>query len=332
MAIEQLTYIQAITIGVLQGVTELFPVSSLGHSVLVPAWIGGSWAALVTQESSSESPYLAFLVGLHVATALALLWYFRAEWVRIARGFVTSLRERRIVSVDARIAWLVIVATLPVGLIGLLAEHTLRTLFAKPVYASVFLALNGLILLAGERYRRRAEKRAAAAVAAPPPGERGAATTGLPTADLDAAGARDEIATEVPRRSNEQGRAVSTLRPVEALGVGVAQSAALLAGISRSGVTMVAGLVRGLTHEDAARFAFLLATPVILLAGVYKLPDLLGSNGNGVRGQILAGSLAAGVAAYLSVRFLDRWFQTRTLTPFAIYCLLAGGVSLLYFA
>ena len=114
--------------------------------------------------------------------------------------------------------------------------------------------------------------------------------------------------------------------------MGVAQSAALLAGISRSGVTMVAGLVRGLTHEDAARFAFLLATPVILLAGVYKLPDLFGSNGDGVRGQILAGSLTAGVAAYLSVRFLDRWFQTRTLTPFAIYCLLAGGISLLYFA
>ena len=124
MAIEQLTYVQAITIGALQGVTELFPVSSLGHSVLIPAWIGGSWAALVTQESSSESPYLAFLVGLHVSTALALLWYFRAEWVRIARGFVRSLRQRRITDTDARIAWLVVVATVPVGLIGLLAEHT----------------------------------------------------------------------------------------------------------------------------------------------------------------------------------------------------------------
>jgi undecaprenyl-diphosphatase len=145
--------------------TELFPVSSLGHSVLIPAWIGGSWAALVTQESSSESPYLAFLVGLHVATALALLWYFRAEWARIARGFVRSLRARRITDTDAKIAWLVILATIPVGLIGLLAEHTLRTVFAKPVYASVFLALNGLILLAGERYRRREEKRAAAAAA-----------------------------------------------------------------------------------------------------------------------------------------------------------------------
>jgi undecaprenyl-diphosphatase len=216
-------------------------------------------------------------------------------------------------------------------MIGLLAEHTLRTVFAKPVYASVFLALNGLILLAGEWYRRRAGQRADTYVARSAAGQ-GAATGDVPAGDLDIASGRDEIAAEIPRRSNERGRAVSTLRPVEAVGVGVVQSAALLAGISRSGVTMVAGLVRGLTHEDAARFAFLLATPIILLAGVYKLPDLFGSNGNGVRGQILAGSLTAGVAAYLSVRFLDRWFQTRTLTPFAIYCLLAGGISLLYFA
>ena len=340
MAIEQLTYVQAISIGVLQGVTELFPVSSLGHSVLIPAWIGGSWAALVTQESSSESPYLAFLVGLHVATALALLWYFRAEWARIARGFVRSLRARRITDTDAKIAWLVILATIPVGLIGLLAEHTLRTVFAKPVYASVFLALNGLILLAGERYRRREEKRAASAAAPASAfagrggaaGDPGAPETGSDGSGPLTEGGPDEIASEIPRRTNEQGRAVGTLRPVEALGLGVAQSAALLAGISRSGVTIVAGLVRGLTHEDAARFAFLLATPVILLAGVYKLPDLLGPNGDGVRGQILVGSLAAGVAAYLSVRFLDRWFQTRTLKPFAIYCLTAGVVSLLYFA
>src|SRR3954449_2543956 len=158
-----LTYLQAIVIALVQGVTELFPVSSLGHSVLVPAWIGGSWETLVTQSSTANSEssfYLAFVVALHVATALALLWYFRADWVRIVRGFLRTLRTRKLETPDERLAWLLIVATIPAGLTGLALEHALRTLFAKPLAAAIFLTINGLILLAGERVRRRAAVRA----------------------------------------------------------------------------------------------------------------------------------------------------------------------------
>ena len=207
MAIEQLTYVQAITIGALQGVTELFPVSSLGHSVLIPAWIGGSWAALVTQESSSESPYLAFLVGLHVATALALLWYFRAEWVRIVRGFVRSLRQRRI----SRRRRQDRLAGRPRHRAGghdrparrAHAAHSVR----QTVYASVFLALNGLILLAGERYRRRADQRVDAAVARPPAvsaaGHGGRGRAGEAPTRVGELGPREADGTKSPPRSRD---------------------------------------------------------------------------------------------------------------------------------
>ncbi|HEV7861522.1 MAG TPA: undecaprenyl-diphosphate phosphatase [Acidimicrobiia bacterium] len=293
-----MSYWQSIVIGVLQGVTELFPVSSLGHSVLVPAFLG--WHNLVGAQSADESFYLAFLVGLHVATALALLVYFRQDWIRIVRGMARSLGTRRIDDSDARLGWLLVVATLPVGITGLLFEHPLRTLFAKPLAAGLFLTLNGVILLAGERLRRRAERRIPVLVGGD--------------------GAADE-----PRSG------LDTLRPREAVGIGTAQILSLFAGVSRSGVTMTAGLLRGLDHDDAARFSFLLATPIILAAGVYKLPDLLGPLGNGIRGQMLVGSLFAGVAAYGAVRFLVRWFSTRTLTPFGIYCLVAGALAVLRF-
>ena len=296
-----MTYLQAIVIGLLQGVTELFPISSLGHSVLLPGWLG--WDSLVHGQSADESFYLAFLVGVHVATALALLVFFRQDWVRIIRGFFRSLRRRRIESPDERLAWLLIIATIPTGLTGLLLEHTFRTVFAKPLAAAVFLTINGLILLGGERVRRRAEVRELAR-AAPTPG-----------------------GPEV-----EEGRQLATLDFKEAGVVGVAQTFALFAGISRSGITMVAGLVRGLNHEDAARFSFLLATPIILAAGVYKLPDLLGSNGDHVRGQVLVGSLFAAVAAFLSVRFLVRYFTSHNLNPFGIYCILVGLISIVRFA
>src|SRR3954469_11616331 len=171
-----MSYLQAIVIAVVQGVTELFPVSSLGHSVLVPAWFGGSWQTLVTQSSTGESEtsfYLAFIVALHCATALALLWFFRADWVRIIGGFIRSVRRsvsaRRVLATDAdeRLAWLIVLATIPVGITGLALEHVFRTIFAKPVAASVFLIVNGLILLAGERVRRTA--RADAEAREPPP-------------------------------------------------------------------------------------------------------------------------------------------------------------------
>jgi len=303
-----ITYFQAIVIGLLQGVTELFPISSLGHSVLVPAWLG--WDKLVTAQSADESFYLAFVVALHVATAIALLIYFREDWVRIIGGFFRTLRTRRIETADERMAWLLVVATIPTGIVGLAFEHKLRTLFAKPVAAAIFLTVNGVILLAGEQVRRRAAVRKL--VAAHPT-----------TETAETAGTDDD---------REAGRRLDTLDFKEAGAVGLAQVGALFAGVSRSGITMVAGLVRGLDHEDAARFSFLMATPIILAAGIYKVPDLAGSLGDGVRAQALVGSLFAGVAAFVSVHFLVRFFRTNTLLPFAIYSLAAGIISIIRFA
>ena len=317
----ELSYLQAVVIGGLQGVTELFPVSSLGHSVLVPALVGGSWSHLVTEgaaQDSEHSPYLAFIVALHVATALALLVFYWRDWVRIVGAFVRTLRTRRIETSTERLAWLLVVATIPVGITGLALEHTFRVLFAKPLYAAVFLTINGLILLAGERLRRRAELRGQ-----------------LPTGAQPAAAAGGATAATVGTRTTRTGtraRRLDSLAFREAAVIGLFQTTALFAGISRSGVTMVAGLLRGLDHEDAARFAFLLATPVILAAGVLKLPTLAGSAGTGIRGQVLVGAVAAAVAAYLSVRFLTRYFTTRTLTPFAVYCLVVGVACIVRFA
>lgn len=299
-----ITYPEAIVIGALQGVTELFPISSLGHSVLVPAIIGGRWMRDLSV-SAPESPYLSFIVGLHVATALALLVLFRRDWVRIVGGFFTSIRHRSIATADERLAWLVIVASVPVGVTGLLLEHTFRTTLGKPTPAAIFLFLNGLVLLAGERLRRRATV---------PAQERELVTVGA--AERTTSPIR--VDTHLARMS--WGRAFAT---------GAAQALALLPGVSRSGVTMVAGLAQGLTHEEAVRLSFLLATPVIFAAGVLKLPDLAGPLGSGIHGQILAGSVASFVCAYSAARFLTRWFETRTLTPFAIYCLVAGPLALL---
>jgi undecaprenyl-diphosphatase len=310
--VTDISYLQAIIIGLLQGVTELFPVSSLGHSVLVPAVIGGSWEHLVTESAtatSEESPYLAFIVALHVATAVALLAFFWRDWVRIIGAFLHTIRTRSVTTSDERLSWLIVIATIPVGLTGLLFEHAFRTLFAKPLAAATFLTINGGILLAGERLRRRADTRPTASAAAP---------------HATAPGTSELIAPQ-PRR-------LDSLSYREAGFVGLFQVLALFAGISRSGITMVAGLLRGLDHEDAARFSFLLATPVILAAGVLKLPSLFGPAGAHIHGQVAVGAVVAGVAAYLSVRFLTRYFTTRTLTPFAIYCLAAGLLCTVRFA
>jgi undecaprenyl-diphosphatase len=292
-----LTFAQAIALGLIQGFTELFPVSSLGHTVILPSLLG--WDDVVAAQSAPESYFLAFLVGLHVATALALLFFYRTTWRRIAAGLVASVGSRRIETPDARLGWLLVIGTVPAGIAGLLLEHSLRVVFARPLAAAAFLVANGLILLFGDWVRRRAE-----------------------VAEIAGDGAAQRI----------DGHRLDTLELREATVVGIAQVFALLPGISRSGITMVAGLARGLDHEDAARFSFLLATPIILAAGLYKLPDLLGPNGDGVRAQILAGSVAAGIAAYLSVRFLSRYFETRTLTPFAIYCLVVGVFAIVRFA
>jgi undecaprenyl-diphosphatase len=316
-----LTYPEAVIIGALQGVTELFPVSSLGHSVLIPALIGGRWAADLNV-SAPESPYLAFIVGLHVATAAALLVFFWRDWIRILHGFATSIRYRRVGNPDERLAWMIILGTIPVGITGLLLEHTFRTVLGRPVPAAIFLTVNGLILYAAERLRRRADT---ATPHRPTPVAAGAyqsAHTDPPTpsdtgTDPDAVPADLAADHRIARRSFK-----------DTILIACAQILALLPGISRSGVTMAAGLSRGLSHEDSARFSFLLATPIILAAGVLKVPDLVGTLGNGIRGQVLVGSLASGVCAYLAVRFLTRYFHTRTLTPFAVYCAVAGLASL----
>jgi undecaprenyl-diphosphatase len=305
-----MTYPEALVIGGLQGVAELFPVSSLGHSVLLPAVIGGRWARDLNV-SAPESPYLAFIVGLHVATALALLVFFWRDWVRIVGGFFSSLGKRRAETADERLAWLIVLATIPVGLSGLLLEHTFRTTLGRPVPAAIFLIVNGVLLLGGEWLRRRTAARE------------------TPLRDSSGHGSAPGVARPVTLALD---RRLSRLSFREGVLIGSAQILALLPGISRSGATMVAGLGRGLSHEDAARFSFLLATPVILAAGVLKVPDLFGPLGHGIHGQVLAGSLASFVGAYLSVRFLTRYFETRTLTPFAIYCLAAGIAGLLVVA
>ncbi len=302
-----ITYFQAIILGLIQGVTELFPISSLGQAVILPTIFG--WDDLAHAQSQPESFYLAFVVGLHVATALALLVYFWDDWKVIISGFfrtlITGARERTVPwrairDGDERMAWLLVVATIPAGLIGLAFEHLFRVTFAKPLFAAVFLMVNGVILLVGERFRRRADVKA--------------------------------LAAEHGTYEGTEFRRLETLEFKEAVIIGVAQVFALIAGISRSGITMVAGLVRGLSHEDAARFSFLLATPIILAAGLYKVPDLMGPLGNGIRGQVLAGSIAAGIAAYVAVRFLMKYFETKTLTPFAIFCLIEGAVCTVGFA
>jgi undecaprenyl-diphosphatase len=300
-----LSYLQAIVIGVLQGVTELFPVSSLGHAVLVPAWIGGSWHHLVTEDATSaseNSPYLAFIVALHVATAIALLCFYWRTWIRIIGAFFTSVRTRSITTSTQRLAWLIVFSTIPCGILGLALEHPLRTLFAKPLAAAIFLTVNAFILFAGERLRRTPASESVGTVPA-----------------THAAGGDEAIIT-------------TKVSFAQAGVMGVAQTFALLAGISRSGITMVAGLLRGLDHEDAVNFSFLLATPIIFAAGLVKLPTLTHPDATAIRGPVLAGAAVAFVAALLSIKFLTKYFERRSLYPFAAYCLVAGVASIIHFA
>ncbi len=282
-----ISYWQAIVLGLLQGFSELFPISSLGHSVIVAKLLG--WHI-----EQNDNFFIVFLVGTHFATALVLLGFFWRDWVRILKGFGRSLRDRQIApeDKDAKLAWLLVVGTIPAGILGLALEHKLRSVFTSAESASLFLMLNGFLLYGAELLRRRA------------PVEE--------TGDPDA-----RIAERVGWRS--------------AVGVGAAQALALIPGFSRSGATMGGGLLVGLSNLDAARFAFLLATPIIGAAAVLKLPDLFGSTGDGVRGQTLVGAICSAVTAYLAVRFLMRFFHTNRLTPFAVYCFLAGLSASIYF-
>ena len=333
----QITFPEAIVVGLIQGVTELFPVSSLGHNVLIPALIGGRWAQDLNV-SAPESPYLAFIVGMHVATALAMIIYFWRDWLRIIKGFFASVAHvirpapgtRRWAPQDTEqtMAWMIILATIPVGIAGLALEHDFRVYFSKPILTALFLALNGVILLAGEQARRRrialdeqqsVQDREIAAAAAPGAG-RPAATGQRAMKEQDAS-----LAVQSDRRLTQVGW-------LTAFGLGASQIFALLPGISRDGIVMVCGMFRGLSRQDAARFSFLLSAPVILAAGVLKIPDLTGPLGDGIRGQVLVGSIVSGVGAYLALRFFVRYISNpaRTLTPFAIYCLVVGIGSAIY--
>jgi undecaprenyl-diphosphatase len=302
--VHHLSWLEAAVVGLLQGVSELFPISSLGHSVLLPAVIGGSWARDL-DVSATESPYLAFIVGTHVATALALIAFYWRDWLRLMTGLLTSVRQRRLGNPDERLIWQLIVATIPVGLTGLLFEHWLRTHLGRPVPAACFLTVNGIVLLAIEWYAARS----------PAPEVVPAEVPSDPVADGVAADTR-----------------LSLMSVRRSLAIGSVQILALGPGISRSGITTAAGMKAGLRREDALRFSFLLATPVILAAGVLKLPDLFGPLGAGVRPQILFGSVLAGIGAYVSVRWLTRWVHTNTLRPFGIYCVVAGLACLTLFA
>ena len=387
-----LTYLEAMVVGLVQGVTELFPVSSLGHNVLIPALIGGSWARDL-DVSRPESPYLAFIVGLHVATAIAMIAYFWRDWLRIIQGLGSSIASLKVQTPEQRLAWMIILATIPVGIAGLGLEHLFRVAFSRPVPTSLFLAANGLILIGGERLRRsrgssatddpvppaassgHASARQAAApgnaavssaavdpatgsefiTGAISPGALAPMPGGTAMAPAMATGpaSTDVVGTEPGKRATARpapgsharqqdqvlaqekaiaaDRQIAAMRYRRAMLIGSAQILALLPGISRDGVAMVAGMLSGLQRSDAARFSFLLSAPVILAAGALKVPDLMGPLGNGIRGQVLAGSLLSGIGAFLSLRFLMRYFsEARSLVPFGIYCLVAGLGSLAY--
>ncbi len=279
-----ISYLQAAILGLLQGVSELFPISSLGHSVILPRLLG--WDI-----HQNDDYFVTFLVATHFATAIVLFLFFFKDWQRILVGVVRSLRDREIrpENTDAKLGWLLIVGTIPAGLLGLALEHSLRNAFASAQSAAFFLMLNGVVLYGAERLRRRA----------PAPGDGGG--------DADAV-----IARRLSFRA--------------CLGIGSAQALALIPGFSRSGASMGGGLLAGLSNEHAARFSFLLATPIIGAAALLKLPDLFGAKGDGVRGPALVGAACAAFTAYLTVRFLVRYFETNRLTPFAIYCAVAGAV------
>jgi undecaprenyl-diphosphatase len=285
-----ISYFQGIVLGLLQGVTELFPVSSLGHAVVAPRLLG--WNI-----HQNDKYFLAFLVAVHLATALVLLGFFWQDWMRVFRGIGRSLRDREIApdDRDAKLGWLIVVGTIPAGILGLTLQDPLRKVFASPTSAAIFLFVNGLLLFGAERLRRRAPD-----------------------------------APETER--DEDNRIAQRVSWRQATGVGAAQALALVPGISRSGVTMGGGLLVGLNNEDAAKFAFLLATPIIGAAAALKIPELLGKTGNGVRGPALVAALCAGVTAYFSIKFLMRFFETNRLTPFAIYCTFAGAALAIGFA
>jgi undecaprenyl-diphosphatase len=287
--VHPISYFQAVILGLTQGIAEPFPISSLGHAVVLPRLAG--WHI-----HQNDKFFLTFLIATHLATAIVLLLFFRRDWVQIVKGLWRSLLMREIRADDtyARLGWLLVAGTIPVGGIGVILQEPLRKLFASPQTAAAFLIVNGIALLLFERLRRRP----------PRPGDH--------LGDVD-------------------GR-LAKLSWRQAIAVGTSQTFALIPGISRSGITMGGGLIVGLSNEDSARFGFLLATPVIFGAALLKLPELFGTQGNGVRGPALVAGLCAAVTTFFAVKFLLRFFQSNRLTPFGIYCLGFGVICTLVFA
>lgn len=350
-----ITYPEAIVVGLVQGVTELFPLSSLGHNVLIPALVGGRWAKDLSV-SAPESPYLAFVVGLHVATAIAMIIYFSRDWVRIVAGFfgwigqlikpAPGTMRLQPQNTDQALALMIILATIPVGIAGLALEHLFRTVFSKPVPTALFLALNGIILFGGERLRRRGaaagEEQEAADRAAVAAGQTAMAVAGVGPVSMNAPGpvrsAGRHSSGQRAMKQQEADLAVQSDRRLvasgfaNAIGLGAMQVLALFPGISRDGIVMVSGMFRGLTRQDAARFSFLLSAPVIFAAGLLKVSDLTGPLSKGIHGQVLVGSILSGVGAYLALRFFMKYVSNsaRTLAPFATYCLIIGLASATY--
>jgi undecaprenyl-diphosphatase len=280
---------QAALLGVLQGATELFPVSSLGHAVIIPSLLHWTY-------KQSDPTFLPFLVLLHLGTAGALLILYWEDWVAIVRGFFTAAVRGRVREPNERLAMLLVVGTVPTGIVGVLFQKQLQSLFANPRAAAVFLVVNGAILMGAELLRRRAERRAR----------------------LEG---RDRVAQEAAFKD-----AVGLSFQAAAL-VGVCQVLALFPGISRSGATMAGGLLAGLRHQESARFSFLLATPIIAAAGLLEVPELLHP---GVPlATYLLGAVLAGLAAYASARFLIRYFKSGRLDPYAWYCVAAGAIAFL---
>ena len=282
---------QTIFLALLQGVTELFPISSLGHTVILPGLFG--WGDLERNEA-----FLPIIVALHLGTSIALVIYFWRDWFQVCRSLVKSVKEGEVkTGTEEWVSFLIIIGCIPAGLLGVFLEKPLKLLFATPLVASTFLVVNGSLLFLGEAMRRRAVAK---------------------EADLH------------PKEREALFRPLSSLTWKEALIVGFAQALALIPGISRSGASMVAGLGVRLNHEDAARFSFLLGTPIIGAAAVLELPQLSGQPGSVLR-LVLIGMVLAGVAAFLSTRFLMKYFETGRLNPFAYYCWGAGLLSLILF-
>ena len=321
-----LTWIQTLVLALLQGVTELFPISSLGHTVIIPGLLG--WTALV------QSPtFLPIVVAFHLGTSIALVLYFWRDWLQVGKTLVKSVKEGEVrQGEETWISWLIIIGSIPAGILGVALEDKLKELFATPLIAASFLVVNGSLLFLGEALRRRAMQNSVPTYAAAAQ-QQSLAPQAWQRMESAGGGIAVKSRTVAPLAfapSSGKSRSLLSLSWKDALLVGLAQSLALLPGISRSGATMVASLSIGLSHEDAAHFSFLLGTPLIAAAALLEIPQLAGATGSTIV-LVIVGMILSGLAAYLSTKFLMRYFETGKLNPFAYYCWAMGGIALILF-